>query len=244
MADNLYVRNDYPDSIRYRVAHCKLGEKKYVYSDLNFLLLKDMVETITMQPIEDFLKENFYRPMGMERTTFRPLENGFSKTDIAPTEDDKTFRKQMLRGYVHDQTSALMNGNAGNAGLFSTVEDLGNLMLMLQNHGTFNGKRYFSEHTVDLFTKPHLMHHCHVRGFGFYVPKSNGESSIIPKQADNYTYGHQGFTGTVIWCDPKEKLIFIFLSNRVCPNTEPNKLSQSKIRLLSHELIYKGIHQK
>lgn len=244
VADNLYLRNDYPDSIRYRVAHCKLGEKKYVYSDLNFLLLKDMVETITMQPIEDFLKENFYRPMGMERTTFRPLENGFSKTDIAPTEDDKTFRKQMLRGYVHDQTSALMNGNAGNAGLFSTVEDLGNLMLMLQNHGTFNGKRYLSEHTVDLFTKPHLMHHCHVRGFGFYVPKSNGESSIIPKQADNYTYGHQGFTGTVIWCDPKEKLIFIFLSNRVCPNTEPNKLSQSKIRLLSHELIYKGIHQK
>lgn len=241
VADNLYLRNDYCDSIRKRVANCKLGEKKYVYSDLNFLLLKDMVETVTMQPIELFLSENFYKPMGLKRTCFRPLENGFSKSDVAPTENDKFFRKQLVRGYVHDQTSALMNGNAGNAGLFSTAQELGAIMLMLQNKGVYNGQRLLSQHTVELFTKPHLLHHCHVRGYGFYTPKSNGTSSIVPEQADNLTFGHQGFTGTVVWCDPKKDLVFVFLSNRVCPDTEPNKLSQSKIRLKSHELIYNGI---
>ena len=241
VADNLYLINNYPDSIRYRIANCKLGEKRYVYSDLNFLLLKDMVETIAMQSIEDFLDENFYKPMKLSRICFRPLEHGFSKKEIAPTENDAIFRKQLVHGYVHDQTSALMNGNAGNAGLFATAKDLANLMILFQNRGVFKGQRFLSEHTVETFTKPHFIHSCNNRGYGFYVPKSNGESSIIPKQANNHTFGHQGFTGTVFWCDPKEELIFIFLSNRICPDTEPNKLSQSKIRLKSHELIYSGI---
>lgn len=244
VADNMYLRTDYPDTIRQRVAKCRLGEKKYVYSDLNFLLLKDMVETITMQPIEQFLEENFYGPMGLKSTCFRPLSHGFGKAGIAPTENDKTFRKQLVRGYVHDQTSALMDGNAGNAGLFTTAEELGCIMLMLQNKGLYKGKRYLTQHTVELFTKAHYLHHCHVRGYGFHTPKAPGESSIVPLQASTATFGHQGFTGTVVWCDPKEELVFVFLSNRVCPDTEPNKLSQSKIRLKSHELIYNGIQKQ
>lgn len=241
VADNLYLKTGYQDTIRQRVAKCKLGEKKYVYSDLNFLLLKDMVETVTMQSIEQFLSENFYTPMGLSRTAFNPLDKGFSRHEIAPTENDMTFRNQLVRGYVHDQTSALMKGNAGNAGLFMTAEDLGAIMLMLKNKGVYNGKRYLSQHAVEIFTKAHHIHHCQVRGYGFHTPKSTGESSIVPKQAANSIFGHQGFTGTVVWCDPKEDLIFVFLSNRVCPDVEPNKLSQSKIRLKSHELIYSGI---
>ena len=241
VADNLYLRNDYPDTIRYKVAHCKLKEKKYEYSDLNFLLLKDMVETITMQPIEEFLAENFYRPMGLSHTSFRPLQHGFSKQEIAPTEEDLTFRKQLVHGYVHDQTAALMNGNAGNAGLFTTAEELAAIFLMLQNGGIYDGTRYLSEATVKEFTKMHSLHGCHVRGYGFHTPKAPGESSIVPATASTHTFGHQGFTGTVVWCDPDEELIFVFLSNRVCPTAEPNKLAQSKIRLKAHELIYKGI---
>lgn len=243
VAENLYLRNDYPDTIRYRVAHCKLKEKKYEYSDLNFLLLKDMVETVTMQPMEQFLAENFYQPMGLARTSFMPLKNGYSKKEIAPTEKDELFRKQLVHGYVHDQTSALMNGNAGNAGLFTTAEELGAIFLMLQNGGMYDGKRYLSEATVAEFTKMHHLHHCQVRGFGFHTPKATGESSIVPSAASTQIFGHQGFTGTVVWCDPKEELVFVFLSNRVCPNAEPNKLAKSGIRLKSHDLIYQGIKQ-
>ena len=241
VAENLYLRNDYPDTIRYKVAHCKLKEKKYEYSDLNFLLLKDMVETITMQPIEQFLAENFYQPMGLTRTSFMPLQHGFVKQEIAPTEKDVLFRKQLVHGYVHDQTSALMNGNAGNAGLFTTAQELGAIFLMLQNGGMYDGTRYLSENTVTEFTKMHHLHGCQVRGYGFHTPKAPGESSIVPAAASTQIFGHQGFTGTVVWCDPKEELIFVFLSNRVCPDAEPNKLAKSGIRLKAHELVYKGI---
>lgn len=243
VADQLYLRKDYPDTIRYKVAHCKLKEKKYEYSDLNFFLLKDMVETITMQPIEEFLSENFYQPMGLSHTTFHPLSHGFSLNQIAPTEEDGLFRKQLVHGYVHDQTAALMNGNAGNAGLFTTAEELGTIFLMIQNGGIYNAQRYLSEATVEEFTKMHALHNCHVRGLGFHTPKATGESSIVPALADYQIFGHQGFTGTVVWCDPKEELIFVFLSNRVCPDAEPNKLAKSGIRLKVHELIYQGIRQ-
>ena len=241
VADNLYLRNDYPDTIRYKVAHCKLKEKKYEYSDLNFLLLKDMVEIVTMLPIEQFLAETYYQSMGLSHTSFLPLKNGFSKKEIAPTEKDETFRKQLVHGYVHDQTSALMNGNAGNAGLFSTAEEIGALFLMLQNGGVYDGTRYLSESTVKEFTKMHTLHGCQLRGYGFHTPKASGQSSIVPGAASTHTFGHQGFTGTVVWCDPDEELIFVFLSNRVCPAADPNNLAKSGIRLKAHELIYKGI---
>lgn len=241
VADNLYLRKDYPDTVRYKIAHCKLKEKKYEYSDLNFFLLKDMVETITMQPIEQFLAETFYQPMGLSHTVFRPLDHGFAKKDIAPTEQDNLFRKQLVHGYVHDQTSALMNGNAGNAGLFSTAEELGAIFLMLQNDGVYNAQRYLTEATVEEFIRMHAIHGCQVRGLGFHTPKATGTSSIVPTTAAPQTFGHQGFTGTVVWCDPKEELIFVFLSNRVCPDAEPNKLSKSGIRLKAHDLIYQGL---
>lgn len=244
VADNLYLRNDYPDTIRYKVAHCKLKEKKYEYSDLNFLMLKDMVEIVTMLPIEQFLAETYYQSMGLSHTSFLPLKNGFSKKEIAPTEKDESFRKQLVHGYVHDQTSALMNGNAGNAGLFSTAEEIGALFLMLQNGGVYDGTRYLSESTVREFTKMHALHGCQLRGYGFHTPKASGQSSIVPTAASTQIFGHQGFTGTVVWCDPKEELIFVFLSNRVCPAAEPNNLAKSGIRLKAHELVYKGIRQQ
>ena len=244
VADNLYLRNDYPDTIRYKVAHCKLKEKKYEYSDLNFLMLKDMVEIVTMLPIEQFLAETYYQSMGLSHTSFLPLKNGFSKKEIAPTEKDESFRKQLVHGYVHDQTSALMNGNAGNAGLFSTAEEIGALFLMLQNGGVYDGTRYLSESTVREFTKMHALHGCQLRGYGFHTPKASGQSSIVPAAASTQIFGHQGFTGTVVWCDPKEELIFVFLSNRVCPAAEPNNLAKSGIRLKAHELVYKGIRQQ
>lgn len=241
VADNLYLRNDYPDTMRYKIAHCTLGSHQYVYSDLNMLLLKEMVEVVSGQSIEKFLADSIYSPMGLTHTCFNPLSNGFTKSEIAPTEKDKDFRKQVVQGYVHDQTAALFYGNAGDAGLFTTAEELGKIYQMLLDEGIYQGKRYFSEKTTKLFTSAYEIHGCKVRGLGFYTPKHPGTSSIVPKAAGNRTFGHQGFTGTVVWCDPDTKLIYVFFSNRVYPDCYPNKLSNSKIRLTAHEELYKSL---
>jgi len=241
VAENLYLRNDYLDSIRYQVAHCTLGHHQYVYSDLNFLLLKEMVEHVTGQTLEKFLADSLYGPMGLTHTCFNPLRNGFEKSEIAPTEKDVKFRKQVVQGYVHDQTAALFNGNAGNAGLFSTAQDIANIYQMLLDGGVFQGRRYFSEETVKRFTSAYEMHGCRIRGLGFHTPKNTGVSSIVPNKASNNIFGHQGFTGTVVWCDPETKLVYVFLSNRVYPDCYPNKLSKSQIRLKAHELIYQDL---
>ncbi len=238
VADNVYLRNDYPDTMRHTIAHCKLGHHQYLYSDLNMVLLKDMVETITRQPMDRYLSEHFYRPMGLTHTCFNPLDNGHHKAEIAPTENDETFRHQVVQGYVHDQTAALFYGNAGDAGLFTTAGELAALYQMLLDGGTYHGTRYLSEATVRLFTSAYPTHGCEVRGLGFHTPKHSGSSSIVPAKAGKKIFGHQGFTGTVVWCDPDNKLIFVFLSNRVYPTCYPNKLSQSKIRLKAHEMIY------
>lgn len=244
VADNLYLRNDYPDTMRYEIAHSKLGPKKYVYSDLNFFLLKEMVESIVKQPFDQYVESNFYAPMGLKRTCFNPLSHNFIKAEIAPTEKDTKFRKQVIQGYVHDQTAALFNGDGGNAGLFSTAEELGKIGAMLNNDGLYQDKRYISAATVRLFTSPYEMHGCHYRGLGFSVPVPSGIKDIVAESAGVRTFGHTGFTGTSIWCDPEQNVVFVFLSNRVYPDAEPNKLAKSGIRTKVQQLIYEGIRNK
>ena len=108
--------------------------------------------------MDRYLAEQYYTPMGLTHTCFNPLAHGFSKEDIAPTEKDLDFRKQVVQGYVHDQTAALMNGNAGNAGLFTTAEELADIFQMLMDGGIFKGRRLLSEETVRLFTSMYPLH--------------------------------------------------------------------------------------
>ena len=244
VADNLYLRNDYIDTMHQQIAHSALGHHHYVYSDLNFLLLKEMVEKVTGLPMDVYVNLKFYKPMGLTHTCFNPLSHGFSKSDVAPTEKDVKFRKQVVQGYVHDQTAALFNGNAGNAGLFSTAEELAILYQMLLQGGEYQGKRYFSKATVALFTSAYETHGCKVRGLGFHTPKHPGTSDIVPAAASNQIFGHQGFTGTVVWCDPDHQMVYVFLSNRVYPDAYPNKLSKSRLRLTLHEKFYEAIQNR
>lgn len=241
VAENLYLRNDYLDTMRNLIAHCNLGHHQYVYSDLNFLLLKEMVEKITGIPMDVFLSLKVYKPMGLTNTCFTPLSHGFDKSEIAPTENDKTFRKQVVHGYVHDQTAALFNGNGGNAGLFSNAGDIAAIFQMLLDGGYYNGTRIFNESTVKLFTSTYETHGCKVRGLGFHTPKHPGSSDIVPQAASNRIFGHQGFTGTVVWCDPENRMVYVFLSNRVHPDAYPNRLSKSRLRLTLHEKFYEAI---
>lgn len=241
VADNLFLRNDYPDTMRLQIANCQLCGKKYLYSDLNFFLLKEMVENIVHRPLADYVAEEFYRPMDMHHTCFNPLQHHFDKVEIAPTEMDTAFRKQIVQGYVHDQLATLFGGDGGNAGLFSTAEDMAKLFSMLLHDGVYRERRYLSKETVVLFTSAHEMHGCPYRGFGFSIPKLSKFDNIVPEAAGTNTYGHTGFTGTAVWCDPEQRLLYIFLSNRVHPDVSPNKLADSNIRFQIHELLYKNI---
>lgn len=241
IAENVYLHESYPDEVREKIAACKLGSKEYEYSDLGFVLLKDMVEKITGMPLDQYLNEQFYKPMGLKNTCFNPLRHTIPAARIAPTENDKEFRKQVLKGYVHDQTAALFGGVSGNAGLFSNAHDLAVIFQMLMDKGVYNGKQYFSKETVSLFTSTYILHGCKRRALGFDTPSYDKKSPVLPSAAGMKTFGHQGFTGTVVWCDPDSRLIYIFLSNRVYPNAEPNKLAKSKIRLTVHDAIYKGL---
>ena len=242
IAKDLYLNKAFQKVILQQIKDCKLDRKSYTYSDLGFVLLKEIVESITKQSIDQYLAEQFYTPMEMRNTCFNPLNHGFKTEQIAPTENDSFFRMQPIQGYVHDQTAALFGGVGGNAGIFSTAEDLGTLLTMILQKGVYKGKRYLTESTVELFTTPYPLHQCNTRGLGFYTPNNPDPSGILPQQASAQTFGHQGFTGTVCWVDPKEELIYIFLSNRVYPTVEPNNLVKSKIRLILHEKIYEALN--
>lgn len=241
IADSCYLRTDFQDSVRYKIATCKLGQKKYVYSDLNFFLLKEMVEYITGIPLDQYLNQKFYQPMKLRHTCFNPLKCGFGKADVAPTELDTFFRHQLVEGYVHDQTAALFDGNAGNAGLFSTAYEIALIFQMLMDGGVYEGQRYLSEQTVNFFTQTYPIHDCSRRALGFDTPCYAQYNGVLPKVASNKTFGHQGFTGNVVWCDPDEHLIYVFVSNRVYPYTEPNKLVKSQIRLTVHDAVYQAL---
>jgi beta-glucosidase-like glycosyl hydrolase/CubicO group peptidase (beta-lactamase class C family) len=243
VAKDFFLNPAYYDTIRKIVCESKLKPKKYLYSDLGLLLLKEMAENIIRQQFEEYICSEFYKPLGLENTYFNPALKGVDLNTIAPTENDTLFRKQQVHGYVHDQMAALYGGFAGNAGLFSTAQDLNVILEMLMNKGTYKGKRYLSEKTVQLFVSPYYCNGSKRRALGFYTPSAEKPADILPKLASAKTFGHQGFTGTVFWCDPAKNLIYIFFSNRVHPNVEPNLLSKSKIRLLLHEKIYEGLKE-
>ncbi|MDL2297175.1 serine hydrolase [Bacteroidales bacterium OttesenSCG-928-E04] len=241
VASGLFANDQYPGMILEDIKNSKLDAKVYKYSDLGFILLKEVVEKISGESLDSYLAKNIYLPLGLQRTTFNPLMHGFSLSQIAPTEKDNYFRMQTVHGYVHDQTAALFGGISGHAGLFSTTEELGILLSMLMNNGEYNGTRIFKKETVEYFTQTFQLNGCQRRSLGFDTPSFAKKSTIVPDKSSNKIYGHQGFTGTVFWCDPDNKLIYVFLSNRVHPDAEPNKLSQSRIRLLVHEEVYRMI---
>lgn len=238
LTDSLYVHKKYREDIFKQISDSPLNEKhKYVYSDLGFILLGELVEVLSGQTLDVYLEENFYEPLNLTHTDFRPKETQDIK-NIVPTIEAVDFRNSQIRGNVHDETAALLGGVAGHAGLFSTSEDLFVICQMLLNKGEYNGKRYIDSTTVDLFTKTHFEKHNNRRGLGFDKPLLRSKSSHTSQYASKSSYGHSGFTGTYLWIDPENETILIFLSNRVYPDAKTNKLAKLNIRTDIHDLIY------
>ena len=241
VAENLYLINDYPDRIFDSVSKTPLGKKKYLYSDMGFYYMPKIVKLITNQSIEDYLNEKFYIPMNLSHICYQPL-NHFTREQIAPTENDTVFRRQLVWGDVHDQAAAMFGGVSGHAGLFSNARDLAVLMQMFLDEGTCQGVQYLKPETVRYFTKaPFAASNDNRRGIGFdKLPINKKGSCTASKLGSMKGYGHTGFTGTFVWADPENKTLIIFLSNRVCPNAEPNKLVRQGIRTALHDILYEA----
>ena len=241
----MYLRNSWEDTIYKRILNSKVGPpNKYIYSDNDFIFLGKIVQQISGLTLDNYADKNFYQPMGLTSTGFKPREK-FDTNRIAPTENDMEFRMQHLHGDVHDPGSAMFGGIAGNAGLFSDVEGIASIFQMLLNGGTFNGKRYIKEKTVNLFTAYNSS--VSRRGLGFDKPEKDNASSKEPypsELASPLTFGHTGYTGTCVWADPKTNIVYVFLSNRVNPDGGNNlKLSHMNIRSKIQDAIYRAVMQ-
>lgn len=221
------------------------AEEKYKYSGLLFYLLPDYVERQTGQDYRTYLRENFYDPLGAKSLGYRPLERGFSLENIIPTENDTFFRMQLLHGVVHDEGAAMMNGISSNAGLFSNAEDLAKLWQMLLNGGELNGRRYFKESTVKEFTRVQYPENDNRRGLGFDKPllEYNEHLSTVPEAASPNSFGHSGYTGTLVWADPDNELLFIFLSNRVFPSRAGRGIYELNIRPRIMKAVYEYLER-
>lgn len=241
VAEKLYISKNYPDTIIKTIVNCEMGVAgKFVYSDLGYYFLMKIIEQQTGKSLDQYVTESFYRPLGLSYMTYRPREK-FNLKQIAPTEYDVAFRKQLVWGDVHDQGAAMMGGVAGHAGLFSNANDLAILMQLYLQKGEYGGIRYFDTSTVSEFTR---CQYCidNRRAIGFDKPETNSEKTSPVCECVSYlSFGHTGFTGTIAWADPAKNLVYIFLSNRVYPDAEVNKLAKQGIRTKIQEVIYDAI---
>src|SRR5215469_4126205 len=190
---------------------------RYVYSDINFILLGELVQRLSGQPLSDYARDHVFQPLGMKETMFQPPVSLRSR--IAPTERTPKDGPP-LRGVVHDPTARNMGGVAGHAGLFSTADDLSRFAQMMINGGELDGVRFVSPLTIQKFTEPQSPPDQSIlRGLGWDIdsPHSGNRGELFPIGS----FGHTGFTGTSIWIDPSTKTYVILLANSVHPTQRP-----------------------
>ena len=240
VTDKLFLRNDFQDTIYRQIRNCDLREKRnYRYSDLGFYLFQNIIEKKTGLPLEQYTANNFYKPLGLSRTLFNPLEK-YSKELIAPSEKDDYFRDEVIHGHVHDMGAAMLGGAAGHAGLFSNAGELAIIMQMLLNGGSYADKRYISPQTVKKFTKRYTR--STRRGLGFDMKElDSSKTENVANEASNLTFGHLGFTGISVYADPKYDLIYIFLSNRTYPTMNNRVFSRNNYRPRVQSVFYKAM---
>ena len=240
VANDIFIRNDIRDSIMGIIKESDLERKLgYKYSDLPFYIMKYYIEDYYNSSLDYLTQEQFYEPLGANYTTYMPLEK-FNLQEIAPTEDDKLWRKQVVHGYVHDQGAAMQGGIGGHAGLFSTANDVAKIMQLYLNGGHYGGKRYLKEETLAKFNTCYYCENNVRRGVGFDKPQL-GSSGPTCGCVSLSSFGHTGFTGTLAWADPEEEIVYVFLSNRTYPDVDNRKLIRSNIREKIQQVIYDSI---
>lgn len=240
VSNNLYLRKDYNDTIINFIKETDLlPYKQYKYSDYTFILLKEYLEKSQNKTLDRISDDNFYRSLGAYSLTYNPLDK-FELNRITPSEIDTYFRYETVHGYVHDMAAAMQNGVGGHAGLFSNSLDVAKMMQMFLQKGSYGGITYFSPETFDAFNTCYFCKIGNRRGAGFDKPQlgSEGPTCGCTSKA---SFGHTGFTGTMVWADPEKELVYVFLSNRTYPDANINKLSKLNIRENIQKIIYESI---
>lgn len=221
-----FLPTDYPRKVWEKIrAYPASPTRRPVYTDIGFVVLQRYLEHVAGESMESYVRRRFYEPMGLYRMVFHPALSCMDSLCV-PTEVDTVWRKDTLRGYVHDPTAALLGGSAGNAGLFASANDLAKLFWMLQEGGEYGGYCYFSASTVATFTQEADRLG---RGLGWDKP-SRDKSSTVPSFFSSQTFGHLGFTGCAAWCDPRRQLIVVILTNRVYPTSSDPRFNQQQVR--------------
>ncbi|MBE8721653.1 serine hydrolase domain-containing protein [Sphingobacterium pedocola] len=241
VADNAFLKNNYYRDVMWpeMLSSAVKPVGNYVYSDISMYVMKEIAEHETSTRMEEFVQQFLYKPIGMKTAGYNPRTR-FDKSRIVPTQNDTSFRKVLLQGYVHDEGAAMAGGVAGHAGLFATANDLAIYAQLLLNRGEYGGVRYFKPETVDLFTSNQSQ--SSRRGLGFDRADPDLKKAYPSKLANSSVYGHTGYTGTCIWIDPKDQLVYIFLSNRVHPQVT-GKLYELNIRSRIQDVIYETINE-
>lgn len=241
VAENLYLQTSYKDSIFYYIKTADQREKEgYKYSDLGYYILKKTLERKYKKPLNQLTQDYFYTSLGANRTSYLPIGK-YAKSEIVPTENDQYYRNQLLHGYVHDMGAAMLGGVGGHAGLFSNANDVAKIMQMYLQKGFYGGKRFLKSSTIAKFNKRYYADKKIRRGLGFDKPQLNPDIEATCGCVSDQSFGHSGFTGTYTWADPKSRIVYVFLSNRVYPTMDNNGLIKENIRTKIQQIIQDAI---
>jgi beta-N-acetylhexosaminidase len=244
VAKDFFIHKDYRDTIFHKIAISDLlNRKRYIYSDLGFMLFAEMIDELTKLSYEVYLERTFFRPLGFQTMGFNPIDR-YNPDRIVPTENDTLLRGQLLKGFVHDPGAAMLGGVAGHAGLFSNAAELAVFMQMLLDEGSYGGITFINPSTVKEFTTTQYAGNQNRRALGFDKPAISKRDNSNPacESASMLSFGHAGFTGTYAWADPQENLVYVFLSNRVNPGASNRKISELSIRTEIQQAIYNAIY--
>jgi CubicO group peptidase (beta-lactamase class C family) len=248
-SDSLYVCKDIHAKVFQMIVEKPLGAKKEHYACTSFHCYPTLIERLTGRNYEEFLYEEFYRPLEAKDATYNPLRK-YPRNQIVPTERDRRYRNGVIHGFVHDEAAASLGGVSGNAGLFASAESLAPILQMLLNGGVYNGRRYLNQETIRQWTTcqyPESMNHRAIgfdrRRFKDRIIFTNRKYYYAPSVSE-ISFGHSGFTGTMVWVDPATDLIFIFLSNRVHPSRSNPNFSKLNPRAQCHEAVYESIRRR
>ncbi len=244
VSNGLFLIDSFKDSVYKSIRESPLlKSKKYAYSDLGFVILPKVIENLSGESFELFLHDKLYAKLGATSLRYLPALSQ-PKDKIVPTEDDKSFRHELLQGFVHDETAALMGGVSGNAGLFGSVGDVAKVMQLYLQNGEYGNERFITGETLKSWTSSHFQKSNNRRGYGFDKPgiqtsrhtgKERYPSTVVSEQS----FGHSGYTGTFVWADPVNQLLFVFLSNRVFPDRDNHKINKLRLRSLLLETLFK-----
>jgi beta-glucosidase-like glycosyl hydrolase/CubicO group peptidase (beta-lactamase class C family) len=246
ITENMYARSELKDSIWHWMIHSDLLEKQdtlkpyeYIYSDIGFYIIQKLIESITGEALNDFLDEYLFTPLCVRHISYLPKKY-FPLEQIAPSSVDRTFRKGIVHGNVHDEIASIYGGIAGHAGLFSNAYSLAVIMQMNLQNGYYGGTRYIQPDIIGRFTR--RQYTFNRRGLGWDKPQVIGhEYNPASYLASLDSYGHSGFTGTYVWVDPAYNLVYIFLSNRTYPDPGNKKLIDTEVRKRIQTVIYSSL---